>query len=335
MLFGLNELTEYLYLCKKDHLRDFLYLAPLQSFTDHHFRNAFQQVMGDVDRFYAPYLKMAHDGSIKEGPKLDVLPKNNPYETVVPQVMACCTADFMVMANYLHDLGYREVNWNLGCPYPMVAKRDLGSGIFNKPEKIFQILEEVIPQLDMELGIKMRMGYEDTKDILEVLPRLNEYPLSEVIVHARYGKQLYTGACDHDRFEECLNLTKHKLVYNGDINTVHDFKHLKNRFPSIHHWMLGRGAVSNPFLFEMIQDDTTDFPEERMEIFGEFLELLLESYLSETNNEGNVLVKMKHYWEYFMQSFEEGQRYYRMIKKTNSIQEYRAKLEEIISLETY
>jgi hypothetical protein len=36
------------YLCKKNQLRDLLYLAPLQSFTDHHFRNAFQQVLGDV-----------------------------------------------------------------------------------------------------------------------------------------------------------------------------------------------------------------------------------------------------------------------------------------------
>ncbi|MEN9440980.1 MAG: hypothetical protein RLZ33_1057, partial [Bacteroidota bacterium] len=135
-------------------MRDFLYLAPLQSFTDHHFRNAFQQTLGDVDRFYAPYLKMSNDGSIKEGPKNDVLPKNNPFEIVVPQLMACCADDFMVMANYLSDLGYQEVNWNLGCPYPMVAKRDLGSGILNKPEKVLSILEEVIPKTNLSIGIK-------------------------------------------------------------------------------------------------------------------------------------------------------------------------------------
>ena len=115
-------------------MRNQLYLAPLQSFTDHHSRNAFQQVLGDVDRFFAPYLKMSNDGIIKEGPKKDVLPKNNPFEIVVPQIMACCKEAFLVMANYLSDLGYQEVNWNLGCPYPMVANRDLGSGILDKPE---------------------------------------------------------------------------------------------------------------------------------------------------------------------------------------------------------
>ena len=310
-------------------MRNQLYLAPLQSFTDHHFRNAFQQVLGDVDRFYAPYLKMSNDGVIKEGPKKDVLPKNNPFEIVVPQIMACCTEDFLVMANYLIDLGYQEVNWNLGCPYPMVANRDLGSGILGKPEKIYQILEDVIPQIQMKLGLKMRMGYESTEDILTILPKLNDFPLSEIIVHARYGKQLYQGKCDHDRFKECIALSNHRLVYNGDINTVEDFRRIKSLFPEINHFMIGRGAISNPFLFEMIQEDSIEFPEDRMEVFSDFLNLLLESYLKETQNEGNVLIKMKHYWEYFSESFENGKRYYRIVKKVNSIPEYQRFIDEL------
>lgn len=314
-------------------MRDYLYLAPLQSYTDHHFRNAFQQVMGDVDRFYAPYLKMAHDGSIKEGPKLDVLPINNPFETIVPQIMACCSEDFIEMASYLSDLGYKEVNWNLGCPYPMVAKRDLGSGILNKPDKILQILEDVIPKIDLKLGIKMRMGYEDTNDILSLLPSLNDYPLTEIIVHARYGKQLYQGVCDHNRFIESIPLTTHLLTYNGDINTVEDFRYLKELFPSITNWMIGRGAISNPFIFEMIQDDTTEFPEDRMEIFHEFLMLLLESHLATNNNDGNVLIKMKHYWEYFSKAFDNETKYYRLVKRADSIEKYQNVLEEICEIE--
>lgn len=311
-------------------MRDFLYLAPLQSFTDHHFRNAFQQTLGDVDQFYAPYLKMSNDGTIKEGPKHDVLPKNNPYEVVVPQLMACCVDDFMVMANYLSDLGYQAVNWNLGCPYPMVAKRNLGSGILNQPEKVLAILEEVIPKTNLSIGIKMRMGYEDTSDIITLLPALNSFPLSEVIVHARYGKQLYAGSCDHDRFEECIPLTNHKLIYNGDITSVIDFRILKQRFPSIHHWMIGRGAVSNPFLFEMIQEDEDEMPEDWKEVFYQFVQLLLESQLKESSNEGNLLIKMKHFWEYFSASFENPAKVYRIIKKAESIHDYTSKIEQLL-----
>ena len=314
--------------------RDYLALAPLQGFTDHHFRNAFQAVLGDVDQFYAPYLKMAHDGTIKEGPKIDVIPKNNPFEEVIPQIMACCSEDFIVMARYLSGLGYKEVNWNLGCPYPMVAKRDLGSGILNKPDKILQVLEEVLPIIGMELGIKMRMGYEDTSDILTLLPKLNDFPLSEIIVHARYGKQLYQGNCDYDRFSECLPLTNHRLTYNGDINSVADFRQLKERFPEVNHWMIGRGAIANPFLFEMIQEDSDVFPEDRMEVFHEFLILLLESHLASSNNEGNVLIKMKHYWEYFALSFENGTNHFRKVKKAESIVDYCRILDDIVERET-
>lgn len=315
---------------KKSNVRDFLYLAPLQSFTDHHFRNAFQQTLGDVDRFYAPYLKMSNDGTIKDGPKQDVLPKNNPFEKVVPQLMACCAEDFITMANYLSDLGYQEVNWNLGCPYPMVAKRDLGSGILNKPEKVLSILEEVIPKTKLNIGIKMRMGYEDTSEILQLLPALDNYPLCEIIVHARYGKQLYTGGCDYDRFEECIPLSKHRLIYNGDIVTVEDFRNLKMRFPTIHHWMIGRGAVSNPFIFEMIQENECEKPEDWKEVFHDFLILLLDSHLNESSNEGNVLIKMKHFWEYFSSSFENESGVYRKIKKANSITEYQDQIEQIL-----
>jgi tRNA-dihydrouridine synthase len=274
---------------------------------------------------------MENDGSIKDGPKKDVLPEQNPFESVIPQVMACCAADFLVMTNYLEDLGYSQVNWNLGCPYPMVAKRDLGSGILNKPEKIIDILDEVQQKSTLDIGIKMRMGYEDTTDILKLLPELNNFPLTEVIIHARYGKQLYQGGCDYDRFAECIDLTNHKLVYNGDITSVQEFRKLKERFPSISNWMIGRGAVSNPFIFEMIQEDEDEMPEDWKEVFYQFVQLLLDSQLKESSNEGNVLIKMKHFWEYFSTTFDDGTSVYRKIKKATSIQHDSEIVEELCS----
>lgn len=313
-------------------MRDLLYLAPLQGFTDRHFRNAFQKCLGDVDRFYAPYLKLNNDQSIKANTKIDVLPLNNPFEPVVPQIMACGTEDFLIMSDFLVDQGYEEVNWNLGCPYPMVAKQNLGSGMLDKPDRLFSILDELIPKLPMQLGIKMRMGYESTDDILQILPQLDQYPLTEIIIHARFGKQLYNGTCDHDRFEECLTMSRHPLVYNGDICTVEDFRSLKQRFPDQKRWMIGRGAIADPFIFEMIQDDTTEYPDDRMEVFYDFLLILLEGHLNETSNEGNVLVKMKHYWEYFSTAHESGQRYYRAVKRADSIHSYQEIIAEICSV---
>ena len=309
-----------------------LLLAPLQSYTDHHFRNAFQQVFDGVDQFYAPYLKLAHDGSIKPGPKIDVLPENNPYEPVIPQVMAASSSDFLLMSGYLTDLGYTEINWNMGCPYPMVAKRDLGAGILDKPDKICAIIEEILPKMNARLGIKMRMGYESTADILELLPRLNDDPITEIIVHARYAKQLYNGGCDWERFKACIPLTKHTLCYNGDIASVQEFRELQQFFPEINRWMIGRGAVADPFLFEMITDNVTDYPEDRLDVFREFTDLLLESHLKHSND-GNALNKMKSYWEYFSEAFDDGHKLYKRIKKAKTLREYSTAVDEFLACE--
>jgi tRNA-dihydrouridine synthase len=81
----------------------------------------------------------------------------------------------------------------------------------------------------------------------------------------------------------------------------------------------------------MIQEDEDEMPEDWKEVFYQFLQLLLESQLKESSNEGNVMIKMKHFWEYFSASFDDETSVYRKIKKANSIQHYSEIVEEICS----
>lgn len=304
-----------------------LSLAPLQTYTDFHFRNAHQQIFSGVDKFYAPYLKMNNDGTIKEGPKKDILPKHNPFQKVVPQLMACNSAEFMIMANYIEELGYEEVNWNLGCPYPMVTNKNLGAGMLDKPEFIYRILDEVGKQTGLKIGIKMRMGMESTADILAILPELNNYDLTEIIIHARYAKQLYTGTCDHDQFEKCIDLTKHSLTYNGDIVDSDEFLELKNRFSSVSNWMIGRGAMINPALFEEIK--TGEFDSSaiyRIKLF-DFTKKLASSLQAYNDSPGYALGKLQSYWEYLSEGLSDGKNIYRKLKKTKVKPEFMDYLE--------
>ena len=298
-----------------------LALAPLQTYTDYHFRNAHIAVFGGVDKFYAPYLKMNSDGTIKSAPKIDILPKNNPKISVIPQLMACSAEEFFIMANYIESLGYEELNWNMGCPYPMVTNRNLGAGILNKPSEIFRMLDQIIPKSKLRLGIKMRMGLETTEEILEILPRLNDYPLTELIIHARYAKQLYNGVCDHDRFQECISLTNHPLTYNGDITSKEEFDDLNQRFQSIQSWMIGRGAMNNPSIFEEIKFGTVDSGEVYRSKLMEFSKHLEESLLLCNPDRGYALSKMKSYWEYLSESLSDGTQLYRKVKKAKDIEE--------------
>lgn len=90
----------------------------------------------------------------------------------------------------MQQLGYKELNWNLGCPYPMVTNRGMGSGLICYPNKIDNILHRTHNETDILVSMKMRMGYETNEEILHAFPVLDKYPLKNVAIHARIGKQL-------------------------------------------------------------------------------------------------------------------------------------------------
>lgn len=307
-----------------------LLLAPLQTYTDHHYRNAFHQVYSGIDQFYAPYLRLNNDGTIKEGPKNDILLKNNPYFKITPQLMCCSVDDFFILHDYIFSLGYEEVNWNMGCPYPMVTNRNLGAGILNKPDDLKRLLDEIYPRLKLKLGIKMRMGMEDTKEILQLLPLLNEYPLTEIIIHARNAKQLYTGECDIEVFKQCIDQTKHSIAYNGDIKSLERFEELQLELPSINRWMIGRSGVSNPAIFEEIKSgNLVDAIEYRKKLIA-FSSHIQRSCLNSNTDTGFALSRMKSYWEGFCEELSEGKQLYRKLKKTKTLDEFNKLLGSII-----
>ena len=140
-------------------------LAPLQGFTNYHFRNAFVKCFSGVDKFYSPWIRYDGKGEIKKSQIRDVDPVNNTGIDLIPQIMCKDTKDFVNLSKYLENLGYSEVNWNLGCPYPMVTKRGYGSSLLTKPELITQILEESLPQINAKVGLKMRLGFQDPEEI--------------------------------------------------------------------------------------------------------------------------------------------------------------------------
>jgi tRNA-dihydrouridine synthase B len=112
-----------------------LYLAPLRGFTDYIYRNAFDGHFDGFDGALAPFIPTVTTDRLKPSHFKDVLPENNLTMPIVPQIISNQPDDFINLAVRLHDLGYPSVNWNLGCPFPMVAKKQRGSGLLPYPEK--------------------------------------------------------------------------------------------------------------------------------------------------------------------------------------------------------
>jgi tRNA-dihydrouridine synthase B len=307
-----------------------IYSSPLQGFTDFRFRNAFQKYFGGIDQYIAPFIRLGRNLEIKPGNIRDLLPANNSSLNLIPQIITKDAGEFLFVAKYVQNLGYDELNWNLGCPYPMVAKRGMGSGLLSTPEKIDEILSMVFDETDIRVSVKMRLGYENPKEIFHVLPVLEKYKLANITIHPRIGKQMYKGEVDLKTFEECLALSSHTIIYNGDITSVQSFRELKERFPAINNWMIGRGLIADPFLPAMIKADNPAYPENRSEVFRSFHDALFSSYEEALSGQKHLMMKMYPFWEYFIQSFPNSPKGLKKIKKSKSIIEYREIVKQII-----
>jgi tRNA-dihydrouridine synthase len=301
--------------------RIILYLAPLRGLTGYIFRNAFTRHFGGFDVAVTPFIPTVPAARINKTHLKDILPANNRAMPVIPQIIGNNPEDFIPLARRLFDLGYETVNWNLGCPFPMVAKKRRGSGLLPHPQKIEAFLETTLPAIPNRLSIKARLGRKKTDDILLLLTIFNRYPLDEVIIHPRTGKQMYDGEPNLDMFEKCLNASAHTVVYNGDINDLTAFKLYSRRFETVDRWMIGRGALINPFLPAAIKNGQGNV-DEKVKAFRAFYDELFEQYRREFSGPGHLLDRMKGYWTYFSQAFKDGRKIKKKIHRTRQLDRY-------------
>lgn len=300
-----------------------LILAPMQGLTELLFRKTFSKCYpGAFDLSVSPFLSLTH-GNLKDAGKKveDVLPELNINSMpVIPQLLGHEIDGFVDLSNRLFELGYNEVNWNMGCPMRRVAGKHRGSGILPYPDEVKEILDAVFPALKPKLSVKLRLGYRSADEIDKVIPILNDYPLKSVTVHPRIGKQMYSGTPDLERFGEILPLIKHHVIYNGDVNSVYDYKKIRRLFPSVKDVMIGRGALYNPLLPTIIKqecpedfDDTERLvAQEPMRAERFIVELTDEIIKLNVSSEAKTR-KIKEYWCLLSKSLHGSEEYKRRL----------------------
>jgi len=304
-----------------------IYLAPLQGFTDFVYRKAYSEIFKGIDAFFIPYISVKNHQILKKSEK-EILPANNPQNRVIPQVLANNADELLFLSKILADNGYSEINLNLGCPYPMVTNREMGAGLLPHPDKLLAILTSFFENSNLSLSVKLRAGLHSAEEILQIVPILNQFPLTEVIFHPRIAKQLYDGEILNSSFQFAVGNLKHKLVYNGDIFSQEDFKTKQDLFPQTENWMLGRGILMNPFLPAEIKNIEIPAVEKSLQL-KEFHHLMFKYYSETMDYEGNAINKMKQFWIYFSYNFTNQKKTYKVIKKANTINNYKREIGRI------
>ena len=306
-----------------------IYQAPLQGFTDFTFRNTLAQMFGGVDKYFVPYLCYGKGREIRKSQLRDVFPENSTVSPVIPQVLFSDQAELFELVSILIDYGYQEIDLNLGCPYPMATNKGRGAAWLEKPDSLNVVLQQLFERnFPVKYSLKMRAGMTDDHSFLKVFEVLNKYPLEELIFHPRTADQMYEGLANLLLFAEGLALSKHRLVFNGDIVSAGGFQELKSQFQEQNFWMIGRGLLANPALAMQLKGETIDGKLLRDKL-RDFHDRLLEAYSSRLDGAGHILMKMNQFWTYFSESFENPHKAMKLVKKSSNLSKYNAAVSEI------
>lgn len=311
-----------------------LYLAPLQGFTDLAFRNAWHKHFTGVDADYAPYITLQNDGSIRNAQWRDIDTEQNTV-LPIPQILAQSAEEALALVARIAELDvYKEININMGCPFPMVTNRGRGSALLQKPEVIAEILDALFAHYGetFAFSVKMRCGLESADEMTQVIEVLNKYPLSHVILHPRIAKQLYKGEVSRPCFAQAQELLKHTLIYNGDICTLDDYQDLMQAFPNLDGLMLGRGLLRNPLLAQEITTGEVLPLRDKLELFEAFHDALFYENSQTLSGDGHLLSKMKSYIPYFAHFNMANRKAYKLLKKSQSIKAYQERMRMLLAL---
>ncbi|EKQ50201.1 MULTISPECIES: tRNA-dihydrouridine synthase family protein [unclassified Clostridium] len=303
------------------------YLAPMEGITGYIYRNTYEKFFNNIDKYFTPFIVPNESKILNTKELKDVLPENNSGMNVVPQILTNDSKGFIATSRKLQQLGYKEVNLNLGCPAGTVVSKNRGSGFLARREELDRFLDEIFIIDDMKISVKTRIGKDNPEEFYELIKIYNKYPMEELIIHPRTQKDFYGNKPDLKVFKDALSLSTNPVCYNGDIFTIDDHNKLINIFPEVNTIMLGRGILANPGLMYAIKNNMNI----DKKVLKDFHDEILNNYLELFDEDINAINRMKELFGYMIYIFSDNKRYLKKIKRSQNIDEYK---EAVLSLFT-
>lgn len=295
------------------------YFAPLEGISGYIYRNAYEKFFpNNIDKYFTPFIVPNQSKSLKTKEFRDVLPENNNGLNIIPQILTNNSEGFIATCKKLKQLGYDEVNLNLGCPSGTVVSKFRGSGFLGKREELDNFLDEIFKIQDMKISIKTRLGVDSADEFYEIMKIYDKYPMEELIIHPRTRQDFYGNKPNMEMFKDALKSSKNTICYNGDIFSVKDYEKFIEECPSVDRIMIGRGSLANPGLINEIKGKgVVD-----KNILKEFHDEVCMGYKEILSGDINVLFRMKELWSYMVGMFEDSEKVAKKIKKERMLSEY-------------
>lgn len=303
------------------------YAAPLEGMTNYLWRSIHAEVFGGADRYFTPFVSPNATYKFQTKEKNELI--HNEGLPVIPQILTNSADHFLWAAREMADMGYTEVNFNLGCPSGTVTAKRKGAGMLSYPDDLQRMLSDIFDGLPtgMGLSVKTRIGKETAEEWGKLLEIYNMFPLSELIVHPRVQKEFYRGRARRELMADTLGVTDLPVCYNGDIFSPVDAIEMEECYPSLDSLMMGRGLMADPALLRRIRGGA---PASRAELRS-YHDRLWEAYCARLGGDLNAIYRMRELWNYLSSSFVDTEQFLKKVRKAKTGSEYLAAVERLFA----
>lgn len=298
-----------------------IFSAPIQGLTETAWRHFHYMIYGDgITRYHTPFLRVER-GEIRRRDLRDLGSDFNKDIRLTPQIILRDLREFRMLCDAVAEAGYRQIDINMGCPFPPQVHHGRGAGMIADTELLSALGDEMRGRYsDIEFSLKMRLGVESPDEWRVSADAVNALPLSHVTVHPRTARQQYQGELWLDEFAALLAGSAHPVIYNGDIAHPSHIDDILSRYPSLAGVMIGRGLFSRPSIVaEWLAGEEWD-ESRRHEAIMRLHSMVYGHYRDTLSGDAQVLGKVKPFWEYLAPSLD--RKAMKAIKKANSLRKY-------------
>jgi tRNA-dihydrouridine synthase A len=233
-------------------------VAPMMDCTDRHDRYFLRLISKNV----LLYTEMIATGAALKGDREKVLGFSECEKPLALQVGGSNKKDLAEVAKIAEDMGYDEVNINLGCPSKKVQKNKFGACLIKEPDLVAECIHEMVNSCNIPVTAKTRIGYDDVEEfdyLNKFINKISSAGSKTIILHAR--KAILKGLSPRENLKipklnyEMVNQIKKanqdlEIIINGGITNCEQIQsHLQN----VDGVMIGRAIYQSPYFLADIE----------------------------------------------------------------------------------
>lgn len=287
------------------------------------------------------YAEMVSDKAITYGNEktIDMLYMTDYERPIAQQVFGSDKESFVIAAKYIYEHMKPDIiDINMGCPVPKVALRaQAGSALLKNPEKVYEIVSEVVKAVPIPVTVKIRSGWDSNHiNAPEIAKVCEKAGAKAIAIHGRTRSQGYSGKADLDIIKAVKESVSIPVIGNGDIKSCYDAKHMLD-YTGCDAVMIGRGVLGNPWLIKECVDylekgtiPVEKSPSDKLSMLKKHFNLLLS-----TKNEKLALLEIRSHVSWYLKGIPNVSSLKQKLCKVTSVDDFYKQIEDFKKDEGY